>query len=89
MGQVDPGSMTLIETVEDARVFQPAFLADIQTNPDNAVVQAARKNDLLGWNPRSRTLLCGGAGDPTVPGALHMGAARADFWNEEDAAHAT
>lgn len=60
-------------------VFQPAFLADIQTNPDNAVVQAARKNDLLGWNPRSRTLLCGGAGDPTVPGALHMGAAQADF----------
>lgn len=60
-------------------VFQPAFLADIQTNPDNAVVQAARKNDLLGWNPRSRTLLCGGAGDPTVPGALHMGVAQADF----------
>lgn len=60
-------------------VFQPAFLADIQANPDNAVVQAARKNDLLGWNPRSRTLLCGGAGDPTVPGALHMGVAQADF----------
>ncbi|HEY0887527.1 MAG TPA: lipase family protein [Ramlibacter sp.] len=60
-------------------VFQPAFVADMQTNPDNAVVQAARKNDLLGWNPRSRTLLCGGAGDPTVPGALHMGVAQADF----------
>lgn len=60
-------------------VFQPAFLADIQINPDNAVVQAARRNDLLGWNPRSRTLLCGGAGDPTVPGALHMGVAQADF----------
>lgn len=60
-------------------VFQPAFLADIQTNPNNAVVQAARQNDLLGWNPRSRTLLCGGAGDPTVPGALHMNVAQADF----------
>jgi pimeloyl-ACP methyl ester carboxylesterase len=66
---------------EQARdlVFQPAFVADMQTNPDNAVVQAARRNDLLGWSPRSRTLLCGGAGDPTVPGALHMGVAQADF----------
>ena len=60
-------------------VFQPAFLADMQTNPNSATVQAARRNDLLGWNPRSRTLLCGGAGDPTVPGALHMGVAQADF----------
>ncbi len=68
-------------TPDQARdlVFQPAFVADMQTNPDNAVVEAARKNDLLGWNPRSRTLLCGGAGDPTVPGALHMGVAQADF----------
>ncbi len=60
-------------------VFQPAFLADIQSNPDNTVVQAARRNDLLGWNPRSRTLLCGGAGDPTVPPAVHMNVAQADF----------
>jgi len=60
-------------------LFQPAFLADIQTNPNNGMLQAARRNDLLGWNPRARTLLCGAAGDPTVPGALHMGVAQADF----------
>jgi pimeloyl-ACP methyl ester carboxylesterase len=60
-------------------VFQPAFLADVQTNPDNTLVAAATKNDLLGWNPRARTLLCGGSGDPTVPTAVHMDVAQADF----------
>ena len=60
-------------------LFQPAFLADMQANPDSATVLAARRNDPLGWSPRSRTLLCGGTGDPTVPGALHVGVAQADF----------
>ena len=60
-------------------VFQPAFLADSQTNPNNGLFLAAQKNDLLGWNPKSRTLLCGGAGDPTVPPAVHMNVAQADF----------
>jgi hypothetical protein len=40
---------------------------------------AAKKNDLLGWSPKARTLLCGGAGDPTVPPAVHMNVAAADF----------
>ncbi|MBI2769337.1 MAG: esterase [Burkholderiales bacterium] len=61
------------------KVFQSAFIADSQTNPNNALFLAARKNDLLGWNPRARTLLCGGAGDPTVPPAVHMAVAQADF----------
>ncbi|MBC7471529.1 MAG: alpha/beta fold hydrolase [Ramlibacter sp.] len=60
-------------------VFQPAFLADIQTNPNSALVADAKKNDLLGWSPKARTLLCGGAGDPTVPPAVHMAVAQADF----------
>ena len=60
-------------------VFQPAFLADIQTNPNSALVADAKKNDLLGWSPKARTLLCGGAGDPTVPPAVHMVVAQADF----------
>jgi len=60
-------------------VFQPAFLADSQTNPNNGLFLAAQKNDLLGWSPRSRTLLCGGAGDPTVPTTVHMNVAQADF----------
>ena len=60
-------------------MFQPAFLADIQSNPNTGLIVDAKKNDLLGWNPKSRTLLCGGAGDPTVPPALHMAVAQADF----------
>lgn len=69
------------ETPNQARdaLFQEAYLADVQTNPNNALFLDARKNDLLGWSPRAKTLLCGGAGDPTVPPAVHMVPAKADF----------
>jgi hypothetical protein len=60
-------------------VFQAAFLSDIQTNPNSGLMIDAKKNDLLGWSPKARTLLCGGAGDPTVPPAVHMAVAQADF----------
>jgi pimeloyl-ACP methyl ester carboxylesterase len=68
-------------TPEQARdaVFQPAFLADVQTNPNNPLVQAAQRNDLLNFSPRARTLLCGGSGDPTVPPAVHQAPAKAFF----------
>ncbi len=48
-------------------LFQSAYINDTRTNPNNPLFLAAKKNDLLGWSPKSRTLLCGGAGDPTVP----------------------
>lgn len=69
------------ETPNQARdlVFQSAFLADAQTNSNNGLFVAAKKNDLLGWNPKAKTLLCGGAGDPTVPPAVHQVVAKADF----------
>ncbi len=69
------------ETPNQARdaVFQAAFLADAQTNVNSPLFLAAKRNDLLGWNPRARTLLCGGAGDPTVPPAVHQNVAMADF----------
>jgi hypothetical protein len=60
-------------------VFQSAFIADSQTNNNNTLFLDATKNDLLGWNPKARTLLCGGAGDPTVPPAVHRDVAQADF----------
>ena len=53
-------------------LFQPAFLADVQTNNSNGLYVDALKNDLTSWNPRAKTLLCGGAGDPTVPPALQL-----------------
>jgi hypothetical protein len=69
------------ETPDQARdaLFQSAFLTDVQTNPNNALFLDGKKNDLFGWSPRAKTLLCGGAGDPTVPPAVHMLPLKADF----------
>jgi len=69
------------ETPAQARdlVFQSAFIADTQTNNNSPLYLDAKKNDLLGWNPKSKVLLCGGAGDPTVPPAVHMNIMKADF----------
>ncbi len=60
-------------------VFQPAFLASAQTSTTDPLYLAAQKNDLLGWTPKSRVMLCGGAGDPTVPPAVHQAVMKADF----------
>ena len=69
------------ETPTQARdlMFQAAYITDSQTNANNALFLTAKKNDLLGWSPKAKTLLCGGAGDPTVPPAVHMNVAKADF----------
>ena len=69
------------ETPNQARdaLFQPAFIADITANANNAVVAAAKKNDLLDWSPKSPLMLCGGAGDPTVPPAVHQAVMKAAF----------
>jgi pimeloyl-ACP methyl ester carboxylesterase len=74
-----PGGPGVTPDAARDMVFQPAFIADSQTNPNNTLFLAAKKNDLLGWSPKARTLLCGGAGDPTVPPAVHMNVAAADF----------
>ena len=59
-------------TPDQARdaLFQPAFLTGAQQGGNNPLYQAGKKNDLLGWTPKARVLLCGGAGDPTVPPAV-------------------
>ena len=74
-----PGAMG--ESPAQARdaILQPSFLADIQTNDSNPVYLAAKKNDLLGWSPKAKVMLCGGAGDPTVPPALNQNVMKADF----------
>ncbi|WP_228536145.1 lipase family protein [Noviherbaspirillum malthae] len=74
-----PGGPNVTPNQARDAVFQPAFINDSRTDPNNALFLAAKKNDLLGWNPRARTLLCGGAGDPTVPPAVHRDVAQADF----------
>ncbi|MFN3377231.1 MAG: lipase family protein [Burkholderiaceae bacterium] len=60
-------------------IFQPAFLQGAQTSNTHPLYLAAKRNDLLGWNPKARVLLCGGAGDPTVPPAVHQAPMKADF----------
>lgn len=60
-------------------IMQPAFLADLQTNASNGFVVASKKNDLLGWSPQSKMMLCGGAGDPTVPTSVHRDVMKADL----------
>lgn len=60
-------------------VFKLAFTTDVQTNDNSPMFLAAKKNDLLGWNPKARLVLCGGAGDPTVSPAVHQRVMKADF----------
>ena len=60
-------------------MFQAAYLTDAQTNEKNGLYVAGKKNDMLGWNPKSKLMLCGGAGDPTVPPTLHQAPMKADF----------
>ena len=69
------------ESPSEARdlMFQSAFIADTQANDANGVYLAGKKNDLLGWSPKSALLLCGGAGDPTVPPVVHQAVMKADF----------
>ncbi len=78
---VTSGQLPADPTPNQARdaLFQPAFLADVASNPNSGLYQDALKNDLLAWTPKARTLLCGGAGDPTVPPAVHMQVAQAGF----------
>ncbi len=60
-------------------LLQPAFSADTLTNDASGIYVDAKKNDLLGWTPKAPVLLCGGAGDPTVPPAVHQAVMKADF----------
>jgi hypothetical protein len=62
-----------------AKPFQAFYLSDVATNPKNGTVLAAKKQDLLGWNHKAQTTLCGGSGDPTVFFSLHATVAYNDF----------
>jgi len=78
---VTTGKLPFGPTPTEARdaMFQQSYLTDAQTNDKNGLYLASKKNDLLGWNPISKLLLCGGTGDPTVPPELHQAPMKADF----------
>lgn len=69
------------ETPAQARdaLIQASYQTDVQTNPNNALYKRAKENDLFGWSPKAKTLLCGGAGDRTAPTSIHMVRMKADF----------
>ncbi len=60
-------------------LMQASFVTDVATSNTNGAFLAAKKNDLLGWTPKAKTLLCGGSGDPTVPPSIHQTIMKADF----------
>ncbi len=60
-------------------LFQPGYLDAVKTNDSQPFYVAAKKNDLFGWTPKAKVLLCGGSGDPTVPPAIHQNVMKADF----------
>jgi len=60
-------------------MFNSVYLTDLATNPDNATILAAEKQDLLGWNPEAPTKLCGGSSDPVVNFSINTQAAYDDF----------
>lgn len=62
-----PGGTGVTPVQARDALFQSAFITDTQTNTSNGLYLAAQKNDLFNWSPKSKLLLCGGAGDPTVP----------------------
>jgi len=51
--------------IRDA-LFKPAYLADLTSNPANGTLIAAKKQDLLGWTPKTPTTLCAGKRSPVV-----------------------
>ena len=60
-------------------MFVASYLNDLATNPNNATIIAAKKQDLLGWNPKAPTILCGGLNDPTVKFSINAQTAYDDF----------
>ena len=60
-------------------LLQGDYVTAVRTQPGHPARRNARRNDMLGWNPRAPTLLCGGSGDPTVPPAVHQAVAMEDF----------
>jgi pimeloyl-ACP methyl ester carboxylesterase len=74
-----PGALGQTPNQARDELFQSSFLADLSTNANSPVLAAAKLNDLLDWSPKAKVLLCGGAGDPTVPPAVHQQVMKAAF----------
>jgi pimeloyl-ACP methyl ester carboxylesterase len=78
---ITSGKLPYAPTPTEARdaMFKVEYIIASRQNENSGLMVAGKKNDLLGWNPKSKVLLCGGSGDPTVPPALHQAPMKADF----------
>ena len=56
-------------------MFKSSYLNDLTNNTGNGAILAAKKQDLLSWNPKAPTILCGGLHDPTVKFPINAQAA--------------
>jgi hypothetical protein len=56
-------------------MLKASYLNDLTNNTSNGAIVAAKKQDLLGWNPKAPTILCGGLHDPTVKFPINAQAA--------------
>jgi pimeloyl-ACP methyl ester carboxylesterase len=56
-------------------MFKSSYLNDLTNNTSNGTIVAAKKQDLLSWNPKAPTALCGGLHDPTVKFPINAQAA--------------
>jgi hypothetical protein len=65
--------------VAQAAMFKPAYLADLASDPNNTTIVDGKIQDLLAWNPKSPTVLCGSSGDPTVNFVINAQTAYNDF----------
>ena len=74
-----PGGPTVTAAQAINLIFQPALLAAIRNDANHPFTVNAKKNDLLGWNPKAATLLCQGSQDPVVLYALNQIVIKADF----------
>lgn len=62
-----------------AAIFKSTFLTDLANNTSNGTYVAGKKQDLLGWNPKAPTTLCGASGDPTVKFSVNAQPTYDDF----------
>lgn len=65
-----------------AALFTPAFLQQLQSTEPTPIGDAAAANSLMDYVPQAPVLLCGGAGDPTIPPAVHQNAL-AKQWQDQ------
>jgi len=56
-------------------ILKSSYVNDLTNNTGNGAIVAAKKQDLLSWNPKAPTILCGGLHDPTVKFPINAQAA--------------